>query len=80
MSGSSNDLGYLGGDRTLPIRRMTTAQREAPRGTAGLWADGPTSYFNNSRTLRTVDPTELEVELDKKAWCYRQDLDKPTLV
>ena len=37
--------------------------------TPGLWVDGPTSYFDNPRTMRTLDPSEIERELGTVVWC-----------
>lgn len=58
-------------DRTIQHRTMDLSKVKS---SPGLWADGPTSYFDNSRTMRTIDPSEVEQDLGTKgrnavAWC-----------
>ena len=58
-------------DRTIRHRTMDLSK---VRQSTGLWADGPTSYFDNSRKMRTIDPSEVEEDLGLSgrqgtAWC-----------
>lgn len=51
----------------IPFRRVTTEWLEQKAreqgGRAGLWASGGNSFFDNPREMRTVDPSDYELEL-----------------
>ena len=71
MAGKYNATGGL------PVRRVSRAYMERKQreqeGRAGLWAGSGNSYFDHTRTMRTLDPSELEQELGVgqfgTAWC-----------
>lgn len=71
MAGKYNDTGGL------PIRRMGKRDREQLKrqeGRAGLWAGTGNTFFDHTRTMRTLDPSEYELELGMSgrnavAWC-----------
>ena len=58
----------------IPIKKVSRNYLDRKSGKIGLWADGPNSFFNSSRKLTTVDPTDEEIELGygkfrSTAWC-----------
>lgn len=48
---------------TIPVIRVSRAEREAQSSRVGLWAQSSGSFFENPRALRTVDPTPHEAEM-----------------
>jgi len=60
----------------IPIKKVSRDYINRRAGTVGLWSDGPNSFFNSSRKLTTVDPTDEEIELGygqfrSTAWCAK---------
>lgn len=71
--------GYQGGLAGVSVRRVPKGTLAAMKGGgAGLWADGPTSFFHNSRRIVTVDLTEEERDLHSKKvlWCKSIEKDR----
>jgi hypothetical protein len=71
MAGKHNATGGV------PMRRVSRAyldrEKERQAGRAGLWAGSGNSYFDHTRTMRTLDPSEYEQDLGTgqtgTAWC-----------
>ena len=60
----------------IPIKKVSRKYIDRHASKVGLWADGPNSFFNSSRKLTTVDPTDEEIELGygqfrTAAWCAK---------
>jgi len=57
------------------MRRVSRAyiERHSRPGVAGLWSGDGNSYFDHSRKMRTLDPSDYEqsLGLDQRgtAWC-----------
>lgn len=70
MAGKHNATGGM------PVRRVsrTFIEKHATPGRAGLWSGTGNTYFDNSRVMRTIDPSEYEQDLGMggrtaTAWC-----------
>jgi hypothetical protein len=72
MAGKHNATGGL------PVRRVSRRyldqSRSAQEGRAGLWSGSGNTFFDHTRTMRTLDPSDYEVELgvagrNAVAWC-----------
>lgn len=58
-----NDARSNAKDGGIPVLRVPRGYIARQPKRTGLWADGPTSFFDNARVARALDPSEAEAEM-----------------